>query len=352
MTDHARSPRVPRLVLTVGLFLLTAAAQPARAQDEPTLAKDSVRGYVQVRNCNFGEARCGRGDRIWFPQVEFRVNGPLASGSQLWVEFTPPGRKPLKYDCPTMETERGSWREVACGGVNMSENTLGAVYKGPVPAGLVPFTIGVRNELLQTNATLFSGKMKTGSYKTTPNATELTYYVDEDWRIPIGYLFFDTDSPSSFHAIIWFRGNPGGVSAHLFYQGKEVGKSQGSAGDNSSWDPAKYEWRAIDCHFESVLAEDPSSLWGPNHPPVYLLKENPGEYEIKVLSGGHLARSVKFTVAEGGSFDNGIAAANKLGSDRVIVPVRVIGDQGPWDKLAWKTGAFYGNPLTGFTPPQ
>ncbi len=56
-----------------------------------------------------------------------------------------------------------------------------------------------------------------------------------------------------------------------------------------------------------------------------------------------------------GSFDNGIATANKLGSDRVIVPVKVIGDQdGVWDKLAWKTGAFYGNPLTGFTwpPPE
>ena len=42
--------------------------------------------------------------------------------------------------------------------------------------------------------------------------------------------------------------------------------------------------------------------------------------------------------------------SNKLGSDRVIVPVQIIGDQdGAWDKAAWKTEAFYGNPLTGFT---
>jgi len=34
----------------------------------------------------------------------------------------------------------------------------------------------------------------------------------------------------------------------------------------------------------------------------------------------------------------------------VIVPVQVIGDQdGMWNKTAWKTDAFYGNPLTGFT---
>jgi hypothetical protein len=48
----------------------------------------------------------------------------------------------------------------------------------------------------------------------------------------------------------------------------------------------------------------------------------------------------------------GIATANKLGNDRVIVPVQVIGDQdGQWDRTAWKTDAFYGNPLKGFSVP-
>ena len=47
--------------------------------------------------------------------------------------------------------------------------------------------------------------------------------------------------------------------------------------------------------------------------------------------------------------DNGIATANKLGSDIVIVPVQIIGDQdGNWNRTAWQTDAFYGNPLTGF----
>ena len=67
---------------------------------------------------------------------------------------------------------------------------------------------------------------------------------------------------------------------------------------------------------------------------------------------GHLIRSLKFAVdAEGKLVDNGIATANKLGTDRVIVPVQIIGDSdGPWDRMAWKTDAFYGNPLTGFNP--
>jgi hypothetical protein len=85
--------------------------------------------------------------------------------------------------------------------------------------------------------------------------------------------------------------------------------------------------------------------------PLYSLAANPGDYEFKVLWNNHLARAIKFTVASDGKFDNGIATANKLGSNRVIVPVQIIGDQdGAWDKTAWKTEAFYGNPLTGFTP--
>jgi len=70
----------------------------------------------------------------------------------------------------------------------------------------------------------------------------------------------------------------------------------------------------------------------------------------RCVNNNRLARSIKFTVAPDGKFDNGIATANKLGSDRVIVPMQIIGDQdGQWDRIAWKE-AFYGNPLTGFTP--
>jgi hypothetical protein len=95
----------------------------------------------------------------------------------------------------------------------------------------------------------------------------------------------------------------------------------------------------VDCEFFGEGSEDV----------VEKLSKAPGEYEIKVLQEGRLTRTAKFTVAEDGSFDNGIASANKLGSDTVIVPFKVLVDLAPWDKLAWKTDAFYGNPLTGFT---
>jgi hypothetical protein len=83
---------------------------------------------------------------------------------------------------------------------------------------------------------------------------------------------------------------------------------------------------------------------------MHLLAGNPGEYEVKVLQKGHLVRDIKFTVKPDGTFDNTLAADNKMGDKHAIVPVQILGDQeGAWNKDAWKTDAFYANPLTGFT---
>jgi hypothetical protein len=88
--------------------------------------------------------------------------------------------------------------------------------------------------------------------------------------------------------------------------------------------------------------------------------ESPGEYEIKVLWNDHLSRSIKFSVGPDGNFAGGIPLLYRVRNDDgdrfpgVIVPVAILDDQdGPWDRNAWKTEAFYGNPLKGFTwPPQ
>ncbi|MCI0355494.1 MAG: hypothetical protein L0099_10720, partial [Acidobacteria bacterium] len=189
--------------------------------------------------------------------------------------------------------------------------------------GLVDFAIHVSNDLYGTNLVLFQGKAKVA--KTPPKFKDINsfeYYVDDDWRLPIGYL----SRGRTLNFEVWLRSHWVGVSAYMFYQGKKV-----ADGINCSGAPVRCEFFAGDDAIEVL---------------------KPGEYEIKVLNDNRLTRTAKFTVAEDGSYDNGIASANKLGSDKVIVPVKVIGElDGPWDKLAWKTGAFYGNPLTGFTAP-
>lgn len=322
------------------LLLLMAVPQTAQAQDEPTIAKDSV---VVSTTQDFGGLRC---PDCWRPGITFRVNGPIASGSKLWVEFGIPGTKErVTLECETGEIGKGEWWTTGC---------LAGPDKKAAFTGLVDFAIHMRNALAGTNTTLFTGKAKVGKHRRSPTSKEFEYYVDEDWRIPIGYLYTRSGyrHVNALNADIWFRDNPPEVRGYLFYQGKEIDKNRCTPGGNSDRDPvtgAAYVWTMIDCEFQETLETDPGAHASPG---FHVLSQNPGDYEIKVLQAGQLTRTAKFTVNADGSFDNGIASANKLGSNRVIVPVKVMGNpDGPWDPLAWKTGAFYGNPLTGFTIP-
>ena len=319
------------------------AGNSAAQEGRPTIAKDSV----QVFTANISGSQDAPKDKQlqWKPGISFRVNGPITSGSQLSAEFGYPGQKDwAKYDCRTRETAAGESLEISeC----LASDKMTTPYVGPVD-----FSIHLRNELQGTTVTLFTGKAKVAKAIGPAGPQYPEFYVDEDWRIPIGYVFYE---PSSGHRAtflnvgFWYRGNPPTVEAHLFYKGKEIAKSESAGNEGSDWNPAKYQWGLANSQFVGVYKDDPGEE---GYDPRFAVARNPGEYEVKVLVVHHLARSIKFTVNANGSFDNGIASANKLGSDRVIVPVQVIGDSVvPWDRNAWKSGAFYGNPLTGFSAP-
>lgn len=352
------------------MCLVPSPGNVAASQDQPTIAKDSI----QVTAFTNNSYRQNYDVWSWVPRIEFRVNGPIASGSQLYVEFTLPGSGSVKFDCQTDEIQKGQWWKTACGGRDIPE-AKSTTYTGPAN-----FAIRMRNEIAGTaDATLFTGKLKIGKVRSNehgPKAVnKFVYYVDHDWNLPIGYVFLTTDSQKgwnrpNFHVAFWVRGEAVNFKPHLFHQGKEVGKiffegsEVGKAGCESEVDngtthyvddsmPQKAKWARVVCSFPNVRGWDksgePPGLFGP----LYLLSANPGDYELKVLWNNRLARSIKFTVNPDGKFDNGVASANKLGSDRVIVPVQIIGDHdGQWDRTAWKTEAFYGNPLTGFTALQ
>jgi len=341
--------RVIALSLPVAVSALLAVfGNSAAAADEPTIAKDSIRIGFQIGNVKGPYEKPG-----WVPSIEYRVNGPIATGSHLSVEFTLPGKNPwVSFDCRAGETEAGHSWKAQCGGETIS-NEKAVDY-----TGVVGFTIRLRNELSGTNLTLFTGKAKVG--KTPPRnpgpkyqVTASEFFADDDWRIPIGYLFFEKDSGHSnqsfLHVIFWYHGNPAEVESHLFYKGKDIAKCEVPGNGPSDWNPKKAQWSFADCQFLGVYPTAPPEDEG--YEPNFSLSKNPGDYEVKALLVGHLARSIKFQVDASGKFDNGIATANKLGSDRVIVPVQVIGTQETWDATAWKTNAFYGNPLTGFTAP-
>lgn len=156
------------------------------------------------------------------------MNGPISSGSQLYVEFTVPGTGPwVKFDCHTEPIQTGYWWKTECGGRDIPENK-GLLYTGPVS-----FAIKMRNELMGADSTLFNGKMKVAKARTNEvgpkAANKFVYYVDHDWNLPIGYVYLEPDgvyawTKPTLHVSFWIRGEATRIEPHLFYQGKEVGK--------------------------------------------------------------------------------------------------------------------------------
>ncbi|HLJ48146.1 MAG TPA: hypothetical protein VKU01_19160 [Bryobacteraceae bacterium] len=369
MPEQTYSTRVFALLPVAAIGLLLAGYAVA-AEDESSIVKDSI----QVTAFTFNVYHKSFDTWSWAPKLDFRVNGPIASGSQLYAEFNIPGSAPVKFDCKTGQIQKGHRWKTECGARDVPED------KGTTYTGNVDFSIHMRNELANTDATLFTGKMKVAKVHSNEHgpkvANHFVYYVDQDWNLPIGYVYLTPDSVTkwqrpTFGAAFWFRGDVLGFEPHLFYQGKEVGQmflgnmEMGKAScstteveDNTSQFvddslPQKARWARMSCSFPNVVGWDKTgeniSIPGQKGS-RHLFSANPGDYELKVLWKGHLARSIKFTVGPEGKFDNGIASSNKLGTDRVVVPVQIIGDQdGNWNRTAWKTDAFYSNPLAGFT---
>lgn len=360
-----RSNGVRWLALGLAAFALSSARARAEDSPTPTVAKDSVR----VTATTFDTVTKG-GKRVpgasWLPAIEFRVNGPIPNGSLITVDFAfPGGNKPwLKYDCfdVVRDVDAGSWWKTACGALRTDRLASVKEEQAATMTGAVSFVIKMKNEMAGTKATLFSGKAKISKYLTRPKMPDSTeFYVDDDWRLPIAYVGFETGASKHMpgqtykreddsHVLVVameLRGRSGDVKAGLFFQGKQLTQTLCRAGENSEWNPAKPAWSEVECKFSGVYKSEIPP--GEGEDPRHLLAKNPGAYEVKLTNAGHLARTLKLAVAADGGVDDGVAAKNKLGSGRAVVPVQLVGDNGAWDKTAWKADAFYGNPLVGFS---
>ena len=311
---------------------------------QPRIEKDTVLLTTQ-RGRDVG----GYEAHGWVPAIEYRGTGSIASGSRLSVDFTLAGKPWVSFDCtPERETEDAPTWSATCGGDSIPGGKQ-ATYAGPVA-----FTIRLRNELQGTNVTLFNGTAKVVMVPGTKGLGNEEWYVDEDWRIPFGYVFWEKDSGHGgdefLHVAFWVRGNTPEVEAHLFSQCKDIAKFSKAGNGAADWNPNLHRWGLIDGEFLGVYPNAPGGDEG--YAPRFGVRNNPGDYEVKVLLLGHLARSIKFKVSANGNVEGGVDSANTLGTNRVVVPVQVLGDSnGTWDRNAWKTEAFYGNPLAGFVAP-
>jgi hypothetical protein len=301
----------------------------------------------------------------WMPEMSFTVTGPINTGSAFVIDFTHEAGAPwYTVECETPSIDATRWQTIVTPPI-----TTHIDKRTTLATGTFGFTIRLKNELSGTNEKVFSGKFKVTKFHIGNNLpafkNQFEYVVDQDWNLPIGYLYFNVPADQNTPPLVismWFRGELDNtkLAAYLFYNGKQIASTKdqsGSAGydsaifanaheGNTRWERWKFSWG-------SVRGWNTDTSSANNTSEIFFLNRNPGEYEVKVLRDGELARSAKFSVGPDGRLvDNGITQKNSLGGLAMVLPVKVIGaGDGQWDANAWKTDAFYGNPLSGFAAP-
>src|SRR3982074_1312053 len=89
------------------------------------------------------------------------------------------------------------------------------------------------------NQVVFTGQFNVSKIDKSNGAptqkNKFDFYVDHDWLLPFGYIWFRTDLDSDMPQLAvgsWIKGNPnpGGVAAYLFYNGKQVASSKDAGG--------------------------------------------------------------------------------------------------------------------------
>ncbi|HLA94145.1 MAG TPA: hypothetical protein VK612_00385 [Pyrinomonadaceae bacterium] len=351
-------------ILFATAFIFPFAVTQANAQtNEPYLLKRTIE--VKPRRFlrwwkNPAAAEPVYDTWSWAPEIKFAINGPVASGSQITVEFDTADGKPWftqRMSTPELDADR--WDTVS----NVQEMNYDELEKKAItaPAGLFPFRIKIKNALAGTSTTLFSGKYKIATYAPNQAIPEYKakkeFYVDEDWRLPMAWLWLNPtnneDAPI-LNLQSWFKNSDSSddIGAFLFYNGKQIinaksGSPEQTLTNGVDEKPYRYSMRMF--YFPTVRSFNQNKNGA--YASSFFLDKNPGEYEIKILVKGELARSLKFTVGPNGKMvDNGTVAQNKIGGIRMLMPIQILGTfDGTWNKTAWQTGSFYSNPLTGFT---
>ena len=292
----------------------------------------------------------------WTPTIRFRLYGPVTSSDSVWVEYTLPNGKPLlKVQCENVSAIEDGENQVIndCG--YRQEDDVATNATGPVG-----FQIKIVNGLSGTTVKLFSGKFTVGKQLYNPEklpdrTKQFYYYVDHDWRLPMAYVStFYGDLSNDLLCEVWLKTpikDNSKVKAFLMFNGKQVAEAWGSFPMRAAApETPSQEYHLLQFHFDAMVEPPPSdSLEG-----HYKLYQNPGEYEIKVLRDGVLSRSLKFSIGKDGKpvDAGGIIQQNKIAKEGSLVPVQVLGNSdGVWNKTAWKTDAFWGNPATGFNVP-
>jgi hypothetical protein len=294
----------------------------------------------------------------WAPRMKFDVLYGGSTKLRFKADYLMPDGS-LWFSEPL--DQRGSFDSKSQTVAIYSQDDSSRDKKTIVVGGLFGFKI----TNIRDNSTLFQGKFKVVRYKPQYSdaryRNEVDYYVDYDWKLPVGFADVDYERDNATPIIrMWFKGDiPNeNLEARLFHNGQQIATTDDGGGvdhgedyyadkrgDDKSlfWREFKFSWPS---RIEFIMTEDLRNFTAYKN--AKFINQMPGDYVVKVYYNGEQVRETKFSIGNNGTYaDNGLAKQNNLTTNKVMLPVKVMGTLDKWNPANAKAMGFYGNPLSG-----
>ena len=330
------------------------------SKPQPTNVPVLLKNTVEIRAERSTQRRADNDTNhgVWTPAISFEV---FHDQSEI-----------VRYTIEWLKPDGSLWfREPVDGNRNRVETATSEKY-GIDVAGVYGFRLSntkSKEVLLQGKFKVVKFEMPSAAVNRKPMAS---FYIDYDWLLPFGYVGFEDNTSWQYDpaptVYLWFKGDlkREDFEARLFHNNRQILSTDDPGavirdGTNTRNGGAEcFDKREICTYrlwqFEwnlRVASFAPNELGRHTRRPEHLYTQDmPGEYTVKVFHKGVQVRETKFTVEPKGYLAaNPFAAQMPMKNRLVLIPVKVSGTLDKWTPAAWKTEAFFGNPVTGFVAP-
>lgn len=280
----------------------------------------------------------------------------------------------VRYTMEWFDPKGVLWYSEALDGTK--SNTIGDAFDTKATDAVGTF--GFRLLDTKTKEIIFQGKFNVKKILLDPSSprykNQAMFYVENDWSLPIGYVGFSNDTTWDLDpyptVYIWFKGDltQKDFEARLFHNNQQVTSTDDGGQITNGSSLFAEERNAENCFQQTEVCRyllwgftwkkfrvrncDSSKSCAHLDPNAIYTKDKPGEYTVKIFHKGVQVRETKFSIQPNGWLEtNKFAAQIPMENYRAVIPVKVIGTLDKWNASAWKTDAFYGNPLNGFVTP-
>ena len=336
--------------------------EPQRPNATPVLVKTSV--YVQAKVHDEYWKMPGQPYSSWVPSLRF--------------DSFYNNEKSLNYQVAYFNSDGSPWYTE-----KLEQGTAGADrtvrFQSPSPYGGVLDTkstngTGVYSFKitdLDRNSVIYEGKFTVGKFGKTSNPRErnkVDFFVDHDWLMPFASIGFhhSLDEIGGMPPLVsvWLKGpvEASELEGRVFYKGQQIASTKDKDGSSgvSDYDERMSEyappfapekrWKRWEFQWGNFLYDNNGSFNHDNYPKAHYVDKNPGDYVVKIFRNGEQIRELSFSIgADGRVVVPAYMSGTFLPYYRVLLPAKVLGTSEKWNVTAWKTEAFYGNPLPGFT---